>query len=50
MVNELRRGNLIAFTNSAFGSGEGVVSAIQEQLILTVEGTAIYPSELQPIK
>ena len=50
MVNELRRGNFIAFTNSAFGSGEGVVSAIQKELILTDGGSAIYPSELQQIE
>lgn len=50
MVNELRIGNFVVFTNSAFGSGQGVVSAIQKELILTAEGSAIYPSELKPIE
>ena len=48
-ANELRLGNLIAFTDSAFGSGDGIVSAIQETLIVTTNGIALYPIELQPI-
>lgn len=51
-ANELRLGNLIAFTSSDFGSGrsgDGIVSAIQETLIVTTNGVALYPIELQPI-
>jgi hypothetical protein len=48
-AKELRLGNYIKYSNSAFGKGEGTVYAIQDDLIVTNDGTAVYLNELEPI-
>ena len=48
-AKELRLGNYIKYSSSAFGKGDGTVYAIQDDLIVTRDGTAVYPNELEPI-
>ena len=48
-AKELRLGNYIKYSGSIFGNGDGIVYAIQDDLIIIHNGNTLYLDELKPI-